>query len=134
MGFPEGWISLIERCVSCCWFSVIINGTPSGFFRSTRGLRQRDPISPALFVIAADYLSRALDKPILGKKDMLFKTTLHGPTISHLAYADDILIFTQGSARVMRRLRVCLAEYERASGQQISLPKSNFYIAKGHED
>ncbi|XP_042012193.1 uncharacterized protein LOC121760619 [Salvia splendens] len=48
MGFPEAWISLIERCIGTCWFSVLIIGAPSGFFKSTRCLRQGDRISPAL--------------------------------------------------------------------------------------
>ena len=99
-----------------------------------RGLRQWDPISPALFVLAADYLSRALDKLILGRKEMTFKSTLHYSDISHLAYADDILIFTQASTRAIRRLKSCLKMYEKTSGQQISIPKSNFYIAEAHED
>ena len=134
MGFPEAWVSLIERSISQCWFSIIINGAPTGFIRSTRGLWQGDPISPALFMVAADYLSRALDELILWKKDMLFRTTLHCSPISHLAYADDILIFTQASSRAIRRLKRCLNNYEKTSGQQISLPKSNFYIAEAHED
>ncbi|KAG6421540.1 hypothetical protein SASPL_118096 [Salvia splendens] len=133
MGFPDPWISLMERCIGYCWFSVLVNGAPSGFFRSTRGLRQGDPISPALFVIAAEYLSRALDKLILGQKDMTFKASRRCMEISHLAYADDIIIFTQAAAMPMRRLRACLEKYERVSGQQVSLAKSNFYIAENHE-
>ncbi|XP_042045033.1 uncharacterized protein LOC121791044 [Salvia splendens] len=102
MGFSDGWIALIERCIGSCWFSVLINGVPAEFFKSTRGLRQGDPISPALFMIAAEYLSRALDKLILGKKEMTFKAARRCMEISHLAYADDIIIFTQAAATPLR--------------------------------
>ncbi|XP_042067238.1 uncharacterized protein LOC121810541 [Salvia splendens] len=134
MGFPESWTCLIERCIGTCWFSVLINGAPAGFFKSTRGLRQGDPISPALFVLAADYLSRALDKLILGKKEMTFKATRGCMEISHLAYADDIIIFTQAAPTSLRRLKGCLDHYAEVSGQQINLSKSNFYIADVHEE
>lgn len=133
MGFPESWISLVERSICSCWFSVLVNGVRSGFFKSTRGLRQGDPISPALFVIAADYLSRSLDRLILGKKEMTFKSTRYCEEVSHLAYADDILIFTQAAPDSLRKLKDCLANYEAASGQQINLTKSKFYIDAAHE-
>ncbi|XP_042029875.1 uncharacterized protein LOC121776773 [Salvia splendens] len=133
MGFPAPWVSLIERCVGSCWFSVLVNGAPSGFFKSTRGLRQGDPISPTLFVIAADYLSRELDRLILRKKEMIFRASRHCMEISHLAYADDIVIFTQAAEGPLRRLRTCLENYARVSGQQINLANSNFYIAEQHE-
>lgn len=37
MGFPEAWLGLVERCIGSCWFSILINGSPSGFFKSTQG-------------------------------------------------------------------------------------------------
>ncbi|XP_042027189.1 uncharacterized protein LOC121774365 [Salvia splendens] len=133
MGFPEQWVTLIERCIGSCWFSILINGAPAGFFKSTCGLRQGDPISPALFVLVADYLSRLLDKLILGNKEMTFKAIRGSIEISHLAYADDIIIFTQAAVNPLRRLRGCLDHYAEVSGQQINLDKSNFYIAEAHE-
>ncbi|XP_042000002.1 uncharacterized protein LOC121749503 [Salvia splendens] len=104
-----------------------------GFFKSTRGLRQGDPNSPALSVLAADYLSQALEKLILGNREMTFKATRGCLEISHLAYADDIIIFTQAATTSLRRLRACLDHYAEVSGQQINLAKSNFYIVEAHE-
>ncbi|XP_042005888.1 uncharacterized protein LOC121754603 [Salvia splendens] len=53
--------------------------------------------------------------------------------ISQLAYADDIIIFTQAAETPLRQLRACLNGYEGVSGQEINLAKSNFYIAEVHE-
>lgn len=35
--FSKKWLWMIERCINSCWFSILINGSPSGFFKSTRG-------------------------------------------------------------------------------------------------
>ncbi|XP_041999986.1 uncharacterized protein LOC121749482 [Salvia splendens] len=64
---------------------------------------------------------------------MTFRATRHCMEISHLAYADDIVIFTQAAEGPLRRLRTCLETYAGVSGQQINLAKSNFYIAEQHE-
>ncbi|RVX11625.1 hypothetical protein CK203_015803 [Vitis vinifera] len=54
-----GWI---RWCISTASFSVMINGSPAGFFQSTRGLRQGDPISPYLFVLGMEALSCLINK------------------------------------------------------------------------
>lgn len=50
--FSEKFIEMIFRLISNNWYSIIINGTRFGFFKSTRGLKQSDHLSPALFILA----------------------------------------------------------------------------------
>ena len=63
-GFPDKWRRWISFCLSTVRFSILINGTPHGFFGSSRGLRQGDPLSPLLFVLVMEAVSRMLDKAV----------------------------------------------------------------------
>jgi hypothetical protein len=42
-------------------FSILVNGTPSDFFKSSRSLRQGDSLSPLLFVMVMEPLSWMLN-------------------------------------------------------------------------
>ncbi|XP_058099758.1 uncharacterized protein LOC131244120 [Magnolia sinica] len=81
---------------SNAWFSILITGEASCFFKSSRGLRQGDPLSPSLFIVAAEALSRGLK--FMGEQDSrtAFKLRRGCPTVSHLLYADDTLFFING--------------------------------------
>ena len=96
MGFSSRWMSWIKWCISTASFSVLINGSLAGFFPTSRGLRQGDPLSPYIFVIGMKTLSCLLNRATDG--NYLFGTKIADGrgeelVISHLLYADDTLLF-----------------------------------------
>ena len=66
MGFDSKWISWINRCISTTSFSVLFNGSHTGFFWSSRGLRQEDLLSPYVFVIGMEAVSCLLKRAVEG--------------------------------------------------------------------
>ncbi|KAK4383971.1 putative ribonuclease H protein [Sesamum angolense] len=71
-GFTGTFIGWIEVCVTTPMFSVCINGNPHGFFKGSRGLRQRDPMSPFLFVLIMEVLQLMLQQLIDQNEDSPF--------------------------------------------------------------
>ena len=96
MGFGDQWRSWLKACITIVHFSILDNGSPAGFFGSSRGLRQGDPLSPLLFLLIMEVLNRILKKT---EDDGLIQGFHVGPTnstgirISHLLFADDTILF-----------------------------------------
>jgi hypothetical protein len=126
-GFPKKWRQWIYFCISSVRFSILVNGSPCGFFKSSRGIRQGDPLSPMLFVIVMEVLSRMIDKAI--GAGMLFgfavNRNVNDPLlISHLLFADDTLIFYEADSDHIAHLRSILVWFEATSGLRVNLGKS----------
>ncbi|TYK15315.1 LINE-1 retrotransposable element ORF2 protein [Cucumis melo var. makuwa] len=113
----------IRGCISNVTYSVLINGRPQGRIKANRGLRQGDPLSPFLFVIAMDYLSRLLSH--LEASGAIKGVSLNNNcNISHILFADDILLFLEDNDFFLNNLRMALFLFEKASGLKINLSKS----------
>ncbi|KAK4385831.1 hypothetical protein Sango_2707100 [Sesamum angolense] len=110
-------------------FIILVNGEPSGFFKSLQGLRQGDLISPALFILASEALSRGLNHLFSQNPDMFYQTGIK-TRVTHLAYADDISIFTRCEEQSLSKLVQFLDLYENQSGQKINHSKSFFTLVR----
>ncbi|XP_026433422.1 uncharacterized protein LOC113330830 [Papaver somniferum] len=110
--------------------SVILNGSPEGYFKINRGLRQGDPLSPLIFFLIEDVLSRNITKLFRDKK-MTPMVNRGGIYPTHLFFADDIMIFCKGNSKSLHNLVDLLGSYQRASGQTVCRQKSKIYYSGG---
>ena len=112
MGFGLKWNGWIKAFVTSIHFSVLVNGSPEGFFGSSRGLRQGDPLSPLLFLLIMEVLSRILKKSeennlIRGFHVRVVNSV--GVQISHLLFANDTILFCDASREQLLSIRLALS-------------------------
>ena len=129
LGFHSTFIGWIMECVTTPTFSTLINGEPSQSFKSSRGLRQGDPLSPLLYVLGMDVFSRYL-------LDLASRNTIRGikvdrvaTPVTHLLYADDCILFLKNATGVIKRASKALNLFCRASGQLVNFTKSHSYFS-----
>ena len=133
-GFSGKWRKWIRYCISTVKFSILINGSPFDFFGSSMGLRQGDPLSPLLFDIVMEALSRMLDMAAFARQFSGFSMgSTAGPSmmVSHILFADDTMIFCDANPSQIANLMVILARFEEVSGLHINLGKSELVPVGG---
>lgn len=93
MSFPVLWRKWIKECVSTATTSVLVNGSPTDEFPLKRGLRQGDPLSPFLFLLAAEGLNIVMKSLVEAQLFSGYSIGAANPVVvSHLQFADDTLL------------------------------------------
>jgi len=124
LGFEVDFIRWTMSCITSVSFALLINGAATKFFHAQRGLRQGCPLSPLLFLLVAEGLSRYL-KDAVARGDFGGIQLTGGLTITHLLFVDDILIFCNGTRRDSECLLEGLNLFKRATGMIINENKSS---------
>jgi len=126
MCFPNFWREWIKECVTTATASVLVNGSPTDEFVLGRGLRQGDPLSPFMFLLAAEGLDVMMKVMVESK---LFRGYKVGGSdsmiLSHLQFADDTLLLGEKSWATVRALRAMLVLFETVSGLKVNFHKSS---------
>lgn len=84
---------MVWKLVSNNCYSVMIKRKSYGFFKSTRRMKQGDPLFPTMFIIGEEVLSRGLNKLNKDVKFLGYGLRKCSPKINHLAHANDIILF-----------------------------------------
>ena len=96
MGFGMRWCRWIRTCISIVQFFVLFNGSLADFFESSRGLRKGDPLSPMLFFVMMEVLSKMMKKAEGAGLLRGFRANGRrgrGICVSHLLFVDDTILF-----------------------------------------
>lgn len=106
---------MVMKYVKTPKLSLMMKGSMHGHFKSERGMRQRDLMSPLLFVLNIEYLSRIMEK--IGEREKLrFYENCEAIKLNHLSFVDDVLLFYHGVYLSTYSMLHCLDLFSRTSG------------------
>ncbi|XP_043697301.1 uncharacterized protein LOC122648107 [Telopea speciosissima] len=127
MGFPSKFIRWVKACVDTPSFSILLNGSPTGYFRGKRGIRQGDPLSPYLFTIAMEGFSALMRKlEVEGQISLLPRCK--SSHLTHLIFADDLMIFVKAVPDSILACLGALSDFHTYSGLRLNRAKSSIIL------
>lgn len=91
-------------------------------------MRHGDPLSPYLFVMAMNCLSHMLNEAARQNR-FKYHMNCSQTKLTHLSFADDLLIFIDSSVNSVQQVLQVLKEFELRSGLAVSMQKMSFYAS-----
>ncbi len=127
--FPTSFVNLVLECVSTSSFSILVNGGQMETFKPSKGIRQRDHLSPYLFILCMEYLSLKILEACDNNSWKAIKASRSGPGFSHLIFADDLLFCAETSINSYHTITRVLEDFYHLSGQKVNLSKSKVFFS-----
>ncbi|PKU65360.1 Putative ribonuclease H protein [Dendrobium catenatum] len=126
-GFPYMFSKLLMDCVVGVRFSIMINGRNSEWIDAHSGFWQGCPLSPYLFIMCFKLLSNSIEQK---GQDLGIRVSPRGPRITHLLYADDVLLFSHVSISLAKSLKKIVEDFCNWTGQRINVNKSQILFGR----
>eukprot|EP00253_Pinus_taeda_P016587 PITA_16587 len=126
--FASHWIRWIMALIKSTRFSILVNGTPANQFTPSRGLRQGDPLSPFLFVILMEGLSRLIRQAKEEGKIKGLQPLPSIPATTHQQFVDDTMLHGSPTVKEAQGYKNILKLFSEASGMDINLSKSTIFF------
>lgn len=120
-GFGVKWRNWVTALLASSSSSVLLNGSRGPWFRHVNGLRQGDPLSPMLFILAMEPLQKML--AIAADDGLLSPLSSRGSTLRVSLYADDAAIFVKPIRSEIQVVANILEIFGHASGLKTNRDK-----------
>lgn len=127
-GFHEKWINWMIGAVENGKVAVNMNGEQMDLFKTQRGLRQEDPLSPLLFKIVGDALSEMIKSARDQGHLVGLVPHLVSGGLTHLQYVDDTVLFMIKDDANIVTIKFLLYCLEEMSGLKINYQKSEMIV------
>ena len=128
LGFPTRWRNWVASTLATSTSQVLLNGIPGQPIARGRGLRQGDPLSPLLFVLAIDLLQCLLH--LATEAGILSRVTKARLRLRTSLYADDAIIFIKPDKGELESLAALLHLFGEATGLRTNIQKSSIVPIK----
>lgn len=122
MLFPEQLRHWITLCISTVSFSINLNGSLNRNFKATRGLRQGDPPSPTLFILAMEGFTQ-LFQTVIQNHPFSYLLKCQPIRLSSLAFENDLFILSKADFPSIHTIRNILTKFDDLSGLRPNLQK-----------
>ncbi|KAL4299101.1 hypothetical protein AHAS_Ahas17G0067200 [Arachis hypogaea] len=123
-GFQKEWVQLVMTCVRSANYRFKMNGNLTQKMYPQRGLRQCYPLSPYLFILAAEFFSILLEEAHRNGRIPEFKIRLETPTPIHPFFTEDCIILAVAKEEKIYQIMLIMNEYTETSGQKINIKKT----------
>ncbi|XP_043809034.1 uncharacterized protein LOC110606238 [Manihot esculenta] len=127
--FSSLWRTNVRHCVHSASMSVLWNNEKLESFLPTRGIRQGDPLSSYLFVLCVEQLSNIIKHSVKQGAWHPLPISNNGPLVSHLMFADDMVLFAEATEEQLDVIINCLTVFCNASGQKVNFLKSSLFVS-----
>ncbi|XP_028785542.1 uncharacterized protein LOC114741444 [Neltuma alba] len=130
MGMKEKCRDLLMRCIKSVGTRLLWNGEKTEAFLPSRGIRQGDPLSPYVFVLVMERLTHIIQEAERKGEWKAIRIGRRGPSVTHLMFADDLLLFGEATLQQIKVVKDCLRRFGEASGQKVNFAKSAILFSK----
>lgn len=106
---PRKLTEVIMRCQTAGEMKLILNGSKTGNFIQSRGIRKGNPLSPYLFVICMELLSHMIQTEVTSGRWK--PVSIRGVQLSHVFFADDLVLLAEASTDQGGVIKQCLDQF-----------------------
>ena len=130
VNIPDRVVKIVMNAMASSRVTIQINGQGSGFLSPTRGLRQGCPLSPYLYILAMEFLTKHIQMALNQGDIKGVRIATSAPQLTNIMYADDLMILGQADTREIGCIKMLLEEFAKYSGLHINPDKSKAWFSK----
>lgn len=129
-GLHPQLVNAVMTCITTSTMQVLWNGQQSAPFSTQRGIHLGDPLSPYICSLCMERLSQTIQLTVQESRWKPIQMGRKGIPLSHLFFADDLIVFASASLRQSQVIQTLLADFCYSSGHKVSIPKTKTFFSK----